>query len=181
MQLYKKKDNIDLVIEQFFISPYRSFHIRELARLTKLNPNTVINVVSKLAKQKLILRKKTKAMVSLVANVDNSRFILAKKFYNFQALYSCGFVDALIEEFNNPELISCFGSYSRGEDFLESDIDILIISKKLDFQDFSKYSRKLSRKINIHVLSYEKMTKEFYKILLNAVKLHGFVRLNENF
>ena len=61
------KDNNYRVMEWFFKYPYRSFHIRELARLTGLSSAGIIKIVKKLKKEHLLVSNKEK-MVALVFN-----------------------------------------------------------------------------------------------------------------
>ena len=164
-------NNQEKVLEQFFLYPTRKFHIRELAERVKLNPNTIINISKKLIKEGLIIRKKSKPLVLLYSNSEHKNFIINKRLYNIKKLYSIGLVDKLISFYNNPEAIIVTGSYSRGEDHEESDIDIVIITNNNKIPKISEYSRKLKRKVHILPLNYKEMSKEFYTNLINGVKL----------
>lgn len=39
------------ILKELFRKPDYKFHIRELARITKLNPNTIINLTNRLEKE----------------------------------------------------------------------------------------------------------------------------------
>ena len=60
-----------------------------------------------------------------------------KRIFNLNQLYKSNILKEIINKFS-PEVISVMGSYSRGEDIEDSDIDLLIISndkevrKKID-------------------------------------------------
>ena len=53
------KDNNLKVMELFFKSPYRSFHIREIARLTGLSSTGIIKIIKRLKKEKLLVSRKS--------------------------------------------------------------------------------------------------------------------------
>ena len=169
-------NNQEKILEQFFLYPTRKFHIRELAKLVKLNPNTIINISNKLIKKKLIIRKKPKPLVYLYANSEHKNFIINKKLYNIKKLYSTEIVDYLIEFYNAPEAIVVIGSYARGEDHEKSDVDIIIITNSNKIPKTLEYSRKIARKIHILALNYKDMSKEFYINLINGIKLNGYIR-----
>ena len=79
--------------------------------------------------------------------IEYKKFIRMKRIYNLNSLYLAGLVDFLVKEYNNPEAIICFGSYSKGEDFEKSDIDIAIINGKEKDIALEKFEKNLGRKI----------------------------------
>jgi len=165
--------NYEKVLDVFLDNPTGKFYIREIARITKLNPNTVLNLVSKLEKKKLIKREKKKHIVEISADI-NENFKRLKRIENLRKLYDSGLIDFLKKELK-PELISVIGSYSSGEDIKKSDIDIVVIAKKKEI-DLEKFERKLGRKIHLLVVDYNKMSDEFYTNLINGVVLHGYIK-----
>lgn len=158
-----------------FEKPTYRFHIREMARLTGLNPNTVISVVKKLANNGLAKTDKKKHIVEIFANVESKEFIWKKRIFNLSEIYRSRIIELIVEKFN-PELISVIGSYSRGEDIEKSDIDIVLISQEKKDIDLTKFERLLDRKIHLLVLDYKRMSNEFYTNLINGAVLYGFVR-----
>lgn len=162
------------MVSIFFDNPTKNFHIREISRISGLNPNTVINLSGALLKKGLIKREKKKHIVELSANL-NENFKEKKRIFNFQRIYDSGIVDFLKEKFD-AEAISIIGSYSRGEDIEESDIDIVVISKKeYESLNLSKFERILNRKIHLIVSDYRKMSNEFYINLVNGIILYGYL------
>jgi len=169
-------NNTTRIEKEIFENPTYRFHIRELARKTKLNPNTIINLSRKLSKKGIIKKERIKNLVGIYANVDNKNFLRKKRLFNIQQLYECGLVDFLISYYNNPEAIVVLGSYSRGEDIERSDIDIAVITDKERVHGLEKYERILKRGIHLLVFRYDKISKEFYKNMINGVILHGFLK-----
>src|SRR3989338_8121467 len=124
------------VLKLIFEKPTYKFHIREMARLTKLNPNTVIDTIKKLSKEGLIKTKKKKHIVELFANVEGKEFSQKKRIFNVNEIYNSGIVDFIIEKLK-PKLISVMGGYSGGEDIERSDIDIVVVKKKRNRADLT--------------------------------------------
>src|SRR3989344_9701656 len=123
------KDNNLKVMELFFKFPYRIFHIRELARLTRLSSTGIIKIVKKLKKEKLLITKKVKNIEEIKPNF-NGKFLLIKRLHNIYSLYNSGLIDFIKKYYEMPKAIILFGSYSDGTDTEKSDIDIAIISNK---------------------------------------------------
>ena len=167
------KDNNLKVMELFFKSPYSSFHIREIARLTGLSSTGIIKIVKKLKKEKLLVTKKAKNIEEVKPDF-NGKFLLVKRLYNIYSLYDSGLIDFVKKYYEMPQAIILFGSYSEGTDAEKSDIDIAVISNKKDTPDFRKFEVKLARKINLHLIDIDKTEREFKNSLANGITLEGF-------
>jgi len=71
-----------------------------------------------------------------------------------------------------------FGSYSRGDDLITSDIDIAIIGRKEKNTDLSEYEKKLERKIILNFYpSFSKIHKNLKENILNGDVLVGGIEL----
>ena len=162
------------LLKIIFENPTTKFHLRELARLTKLMPNTIINISNKLLKEKLIIKEKRKHIVEISANIENEDFIIQKKLFNLQQIYCSGIIKFLKQKYS-PKLISVIGSFSKGEDIENSDIDLVLITTKEKREELTKFEKKLSRKIHLLLTDYKKISKEFYTNLINGVVLYGFI------
>jgi len=174
--MYKKMDNSYKILKEIFENPTYGFHIRELARKTNLNPNTIISITDDLKKKNLVIKRKNKNLVEVKANIEDIKFIRSKRCFNLKQLYDSGLVDFLIDFYNGPEAIVVMGSYSRGEDIEKSDIDVVIITPKKEAPEASMFEKRLMRKIHILVVKYQELSKEFYKNLINGIVLHGYLK-----
>ena len=170
------KDNNLKVMELFFKFPYRTFHIRELARLTGLSSAGIIKIIDRLKKEKLLVTEKTRNIEEVKPDFDG-RFLLIKRLYNIYSLYDCGLMDFIKKIYQMPQAIILFGSYCDGRDTDKSDIDMAIISNTKDIPDFKKFESKLGRKINIHLIDIAKTEDEFKNSLANGIVLEGFVEI----
>ncbi len=145
--------NEQKIVELFFNFPTQPFSAREIARLTKITHPTVSTALKKLKKLDLVElnvlknRSRVGRGVSWISNQDNTDFKELKRVYNFKNLYSSNLIKKIVQE-TAPNSIVLFGSYSRGEDTEESDIDLLVVSKEKKI-NLKFYEKKLKRKINI--------------------------------
>lgn len=172
-----KKDNRTKVLEVFFNNPLPEggFQLREISRLTKLAPKSVKNYLEELKKNNLIIIKQHRIHKYPVyyANRDYKYYKHLKILNIQERIKTSGLLDFLIDNCQ-PEFILLFGSCSRGEDTIESDLDLFIQSKQKDF-DLSKYNKKLSRPINILFGKFEETGPNLRSNLINGIRLHGFV------
>jgi predicted nucleotidyltransferase len=150
---------------------------RDIAKMLKVSPTAISNSVKKLKKENLIKIKKTKNINFISFNRDYKKAIQLKRVENLKFIYSSGLID-FIEENLAGSTIILFGSYSKGEDTIKSDIDIAIIeNKKKDIQ-FEKFEKILFRKININFYdSWKDINKHLRNNILNGVVISGSVNI----
>lgn len=168
-------NNKEKILRLLFNRPTYKFHIRELARETKLNPNTIINITKELEKEDLIKREKRKNLVEVNLNLDNKKTILRKRVYNLLQIYESGIIEVLIKKYS-PLSISLIGSYSRGEDIEKSDIDIVIFTNEKKIIKLSEFERILERNIHILIAIKEDLSDEFFNNLINGIVLYGAIK-----
>ena len=170
------EDNNYKVMKLFFDNPEKKFHIREIARQTCLSASGVLKILKKLKKENLLISERE----NVVENVEASRsekFFQLKKTYNIRSLFESGLIERLRDLYEEPEAIVLFGSYSKGEDTSQSDIDIAIVTKKAAHLDLKKFEERLRRKINVYEIQIEAAEKEFLNNLANGTVVYGFLRV----
>ena len=172
------KDNNLRVMELFFKNPSRKFHLREIARLTRLSSTGVIKLVARLKKENLLISKKSKITHQIVPAFER-RFPSMKRVYNLYSLYDTGLVHYLTKLYEQPRAIIVFGSYADGTDTEKSDVDIAVINDKNHPHDLMRFEKMLSRKIRIHVVNPHHAKKEFLNSLANGIVLQGFAEVIE--
>lgn len=86
-------------------------------------------------------------------------------------------INYLYDAYNSPEAIILFGSYSRGEDTMRSDIDLAIVTKKSLDLEFGRYEKALKRKIQIFEIKIETTNKNLLTNVANGIVLKGYLNL----
>jgi predicted nucleotidyltransferase len=110
------------------------------------------------------------------ANFDSMDFRLLKKIDTIIALKDSGLIEFL-ENQCMPDVIILFGSASKGEDTMESDIDLFLVCKerKLDLPDFET---KLKRKISLLFSeNFSELSSELKNNIINGVILKGYLKV----
>ncbi len=179
MDIYKLNFTI-LELELFSYLALRAgekFSQRELAKILKVSPTAVANAVRNLKGKLLVEVEKTKTINFITFNRDNRRAIQLKRIENLKNLYAAGLVDFLEEQLAGSAII-LFGSYARGEDTKNSDIDIAVIGRKKKDLALEDYEKVLFRTININFYdSWKDIHKHLRNNILNGIVLSGGVEL----
>lgn len=164
------------ILKLFFNGRNTRLHVREVARRSGLTPRGAQNILKSLAKEGLLNNEPTDIVNNYLGNYDNERFIGLKRALNLYSIYSTGLITKLEDFYVNPKCILLFGSYSRGEDTKESDIDIAIITSIKDVPETSKEEEILKRKISIHLVTDLKQEDtNFINTLANGIVLSGYL------
>lgn len=171
-QMSKIMLNIDLLT--FFLDDYNKYvYGRDLERKSNYSQRTIVNKLNFLSEQQILIYKKEGQLKKYSLNFKNPLIInflqIAQEIKTLEFLKKnfeiSDFFNKIKIIINNPILV--FGSYSRGEEGKDSDLDILIIGKydeKLIEQEKKRYPFK------IHIINFTK--KEFEKGIKNKENFH---------
>ena len=110
-------------------------------------------------------------------NRDNYKAMQLKRVENLKQIYESNLADFLEDEFKGGTAI-LFGSYSRGDDTPESDVDIAVVGIKNKSLNLEKFETILKRKININFYSsFKKIHAHLKNNILNGIILSWSVEL----
>ena len=181
MDIYKEKfTRLEREIIKFLcIKAGNSYNQREIALALKVSPTAVANSLKNLEKEEIIKLNKSKntkpRQISL--NLQNNSVFFIKRVENLRAVYESGLAEYLFDKLPGAAII-LFGSYSWGEDSINSDIDIAVVGNLTKKIDLSVYESKIVRKIIIQFFdSFDKINKNLKESILNGIILKGSVRL----
>ena len=130
------------ILRLLFIKAGVPLNQRQIANLLEVSPPAVMKALPGLEKESLIKisqDKETKRW-SIELNRDNRKVMQLKRADNLRLVYETGLSDFLEKEFAGAAII-LFGSYSRGEDIINSDIDIAVIGRKAKQANLEKYEK----------------------------------------
>lgn len=135
----KRKDIKERIREYFFIYPTAKLRVREIERILGLPLPSVIRYCRELEKEDILMINKI-GEVNFYTASRSATYLLEKKLYNLKQLYASGLIEYLKIELSNPVVV-VFGSYSKGEDIEESDIDLYLETqskKRLILRDLKR-------------------------------------------
>lgn len=179
MDIYKLKWTI--LIERVFsllcLRAGEKLSQREIAGILKVSPTSVGKAIKKLAESNIVRIEETRTSNLVSFNREEQKALELKRTENLKNIYLSGLSDYLHYELAGGTII-LFGSYSKGEDTNNSDIDIAVIGRKNKVLGIEKYEKPLNRKININFYdSWKNINKNLKNNILNGILLHGSIEL----
>ena len=178
IQLYQKITQLK-VLSLFLENPHSSYYLRESARILNMDPMTVKRALDFLLKDDLLIRTKEKNRILYKANVENPALRHIKISYNLSWLREKNTVDFILKQMKSVSSIVLFGSFAKGENDKESDVDILTISLSKN-KPIAKLAKHLGRDTNLvdftpaQWSNQAKNNKAFYlDVITDGVLLYG--------
>ncbi len=166
----------------FFEEPNKEFHLREIARIIKKSPVTVKKYLADFAEKGILSKEKIRGFEIYKANLENKNYKELKKAYNKEKITESGLIEALEKKFNLPTTI-IFGSYAKGEDNQNSDIDVFILSETKAEIKLEKYEKLLKKRVQLHIFNkkqfneLKKKNNALFNNIINGTKLAGFIEV----
>ncbi|MBR9675878.1 nucleotidyltransferase domain-containing protein [Candidatus Woesearchaeota archaeon] len=173
-----KKSIKERIKEYFFVNPTAKLRVREIERTLSLSLPSVIRYCKELEEENILTTNKIGSVTFYTAKRNNESFLLEKKLFNIRSLYVSGLVEYLKKELSNPVII-LFGSYSKGEDVEDSDIDIYIETQADRKIGLGEFEKKLKRKIQVFTYKSINDIKNVHLTnnILNGVVLNNYVEV----
>ncbi|MFH1500403.1 MAG: nucleotidyltransferase domain-containing protein [archaeon] len=152
---------------------------RGIAEKLRVSPTAIAKALKDLEKEGLVLNKRERKInLNIVElNMEDKGVIELKRVENLKMLYESGLVQCLDDTFPGAVII-LFGSYSYGEDTINSDIDIAVIGCNEKELDLDKFEALLEREIRINFYEgFKKIHKHLRNNLFNGIVLKGGIEL----
>ncbi len=148
-----------------------------LARILNVSQPAIAKALPKLEKLEYIRTKKEEAgRWSIELNRESKKVIQKKRLINLEQVYKSGLVEFLEENFPGKTIV-LFGSFSKGEDTINSDIDIAMLSKEKKIQ-LTKFEKIFEKTIFLHFYnSLKELNKELRENICNGIVLVGGIEL----
>lgn len=167
------------ILRLLFVKAGISLNQRQISKILEVTQPAVMKSLPALKRENLIRMEQDKETKrwSIELNRDNHKVMQLKRADNLKQIYESGLADFLEKEFAGSSII-LFGSYSRGEDIINSDIDFAVVGRKDKRVDMADYEKLLERKININFYdSFKNIHKNLRENLCNGIMLAGGIEL----
>jgi predicted nucleotidyltransferase len=162
----------------FFDEPAKTHYLREICKKSGISPVSILKYLDELIKNKIIIKnyenKGKRKYPIYSSNMGSEEYLSFKKVINIINIYNSGIIKKLNDNLM-PSAIILFGSYFRGEDTEESDIDLYIQAQKREI-NVSVYEKKLNRKIQlIFNKDFNSYSPELKNNIINGLVLKGYL------
>lgn len=168
----------DKIKEYFFVNPTVKFRVRQIERELKIPLPSAIRYAKELKKEGILKNEEISGIVLFSADRTSKSFLLEKRLFNIKSIYVSGLIEYLVNEYSNP-IIVVFGSYAKGEDVEDSDIDLYIQTFSKKDMKLEKFERILKRKIQVFVCSNinEVSNSHLSNNIINGITLNNFLEV----
>lgn len=154
----------------------KKYNARQLAVSLKVSQTAIAKALVFLKNKNIVCIKKESGRLSIWLDRGRQRTLQIKRIENLRTIYDSGLSDFFEKNFLGSTVI-LFGSYSRGDDVVGSDIDIAIIGEEKNL-DLRKFERVLHRDIVVNFYSsFSEIHKNLKENLCNGILLSGGIEL----
>ena len=173
----KRKDIKQTIKEHFFLNPAAKLRVREIERILKLPLPSVIRYCKELETEEILTTDKTGSVTFYTASRSET-YLLEKKLYNIKQIFQSGLINYLKIELSNPAIV-LFGSYAKGEDTEDGDIDLYIETPSKKQVKLERFERLLNRKIQIfqHKNLKEITNPRLANNIINGITLNNYMEV----
>jgi len=150
--------------------PYRKFYLRELSKKLKISPSSVKKALDRLSKYNLIKENKFGNLRIISGNMEE---ILLK---HIKLTKNIEFIQPLIKKILPATSIILYGSFAKGENTKQSDIDICVITnrkKDYDFHDFKSHNLQIMLLSPVKWKENKKSNPAYIREVMQGVLLYG--------
>ncbi|MEK6887604.1 MAG: nucleotidyltransferase domain-containing protein [Candidatus Aenigmatarchaeota archaeon] len=152
-------------LKPFFENCYARVNVRQYARLMKISPPTASSLLKGCEKDGLLVKEMDRNYIMFHTNRKSQEFIMMSRIYWQRRLGS------LVKSIDADSIV-LFGSLSKAETNLESDIDLAIFGGKKT--NLEKFEKELKREI--HAFWFDSLhdaNKELRNNIINGHVLSG--------
>jgi len=183
-----KVNDIDLKILILFTNGYnKEYYIREVAKLVNISSRTALLTLSKLEKRGILesrTRGKIKNYKIIKSFISREYFILTEQYKKISFLEKNHLLKEIFEKIDKhiQGISIIFGSYAKGTQHKNSDIDLFIVGK-YDEEMIKNFGKMYGVDINIKSYPLRTFEKEIYEdiLLKEIVENHVVIKSVEQF
>jgi|GEM_PF-197240 len=154
----------------FFRSPTTKVHLRELARRAKVSAPAATKACETLIAKGLLRKTETPPTITYEAIHEEKSFRDEKRIWNLRTINESRVIEHLART-ATPDAIILFGSFSKGEDWENSDIDIALVNPRKD-TSVTHYEELLGKEIQLVSLK-KPFPKDLTNNIINGIVLYG--------
>ena len=144
------------MLQKLYERPTERHHLRALAAMTGISSGTLHTTLKRLERAGLVRRIDGKPLVFYQAPVDDARLAPLVELFRRESDLVADLRTALKAFARQVKYAGLFGSYARGEDRADSDIDVLVVGPDNSIKvqaALAPVARKHGREINAAVFS----------------------------
>lgn len=169
------------VLYWFFDFPLKEVSLSDLSKNTGISKSTANKIVHRLVDIGFLKKEVLSRIWRIRCNLTHPYNLSIKMPYHLELIYQSGILEAIYKQIPNPRAIILFGSYRKGDDTEQSDIDIAIEVlgnerlKIIELGIIDKIGYRKNVKVNLHIFSRNKIDLNLFANIANGIVLAGFL------
>ncbi len=161
------------LLKFFCTHPTTEFSISEVARETGLSKPWISEKIRKFEEEGIVKTRKRGNQRLTTFKRDNIDALRLKQVINLEKLYQSSLIDQIVEKYSYPEAIVLFGSFAKGEDVEDSDIDIAVITTETADTE----EEIMDREVSVTEFKKEEIPRNMLETLANGITLYGYLEM----
>jgi len=166
----------------FFDHPEVKITLSELAEKLQISKKTANRVVNELVKENFLLLEEIGRTWRISCNPLHPYNKTIKVGYNLTAVYTVDIIEWVYKTVGNAKAIVLFGSYRKGDNNSNSDLDIaveVVGNKDLEIISLGEFHIGFRKKVpvNLHVFSRNNIDLNLFANIANGIVLDGFLEV----
>ena len=187
LKIIEEFESHNKVLYWFFSYPNIEISLSDLAKELSISKNTANKIVSLLQKEGFLDIKILGRTWRITCNKHHIYNYTKKIGFNLSAiydlLYSQGLVNEIYKKIGQPRAIVLFGSYRKGDDTENSDIDLAIEVlgdqdlKIINLETLPNFVFRKNVRVNLYIYSRKKIDLNLFSNIINGIVLEGFLEV----
>jgi len=167
----------------FFSYPNRQIGLNDLTAEVGIAKTTANKIVSQLESEGFLTIEKIGKVWRISTDPNHPHRVSRKIPYNLSLIYNSGIIEFIHDTIKNTRNIILFGSYRRGEDDENSDIDIAVevmddaALRVNELGVIQQFGYRTDVTVNIHVFTRNKIDLNLFSNIANGIILEGFLEV----
>ncbi|MCK5322337.1 MAG: nucleotidyltransferase domain-containing protein [Candidatus Aenigmarchaeota archaeon] len=178
---YELNEAYQKTLNWFFSYPNNEIGLSDLAETVNISKKTANLVVTKLENEGFLKKEVIGRIWRISCNQTHIYNYSRKIAYNLRKIYESGLIEEVHKAIESPKSIILFGSYRKGDDTEESDIDIAVEiigddePKIINLGVLEEMGYRSNVPVNLYVFSRKKVDINLFSNIVNGIVLEGFL------
>lgn len=170
------------VLLWFFSYPKKEFGLNDLVEELEISKTTAHKVVEKLLEIGFLKREIIGKMWRISCNREHEFNTTKKIPFNLEMIYESRMIPLIQQEIGEAKAIILFGSYRKGDDTEESDIDIAVErfdrgETQIEETTLARIGYRENVKVQVTIFSRETIDPNLFANIANGIVLAGFLEV----
>ena len=182
-ELFKLNEAYNKVIFWFFSFPNKEMSLNDLSEELKISKTTANRIVKDLIEEGFLKVEILGRIWRISCNKSHIYNYSKKISYNLMMIYESGVLEEVHKIIKSPRAIILFGSYRKGDDNQDSDIDLAaeVINNEepriIELPSIQQFGYRKNVKVNLYIFSRNKIDLNLFSNIANGIILEGFLEV----